>query len=178
MKPFAAFIRAIGPETHRVMPLAKLCEACVGLGLVGAKSHIASGNLLFHSSWEAAHAARLVEQAISQFGLRCPVFIREAGDLETIISGNPFPDAAQDRPSRLSISLFDEDQEPELAAALMAWPGPERIVVRARCVYVDYTAGQGTSKIAPPVLERRLKRTGTARNWNTIVKMRALLAGM
>ena len=178
MKPFAAFIRAIGPETHRVMPQAELCARCIKLGLAGTKSHIASGNLYFLSPHDAATNTRLVERTISGFGLQRPVFTRDATTLDAIIAANPFPDAAIKGPQALSVSLFDEPFDNTLVAQLLEWPGPERIVVQPGAVYVDYTAGQGTSKISPPVIERRLKRVGTARNWNTILKMRGFLGAM
>ncbi len=178
MKPFAAFIRAIGPETHRVMPQAKLCERCIKLGLVGTKSHIASGNLYFCSPHDAATSSRLVEEAISGFGLQRPVFSRDAAMLDAIIAANPFPDVAIKGPQALSVSLFDEAFDDALVEQLLGWPGPERIVVRPGVVYVDYAIGQGKSKISPPIIERRLKRVGTARNWNTILKMRGFLGAI
>jgi uncharacterized protein (DUF1697 family) len=178
MKPFAAFIRAIGPETHRVMPQAELCASCMKLGLRGVKSHIASGNLYLLSPHPAAKTSRLVEKAISGFGLERPVFTRDAAALDAIIAANPFPDVAIKGPQALSVSLFDEGFDEALVAQLLTWPGPERIVVRPGAVYVDYANGQGKSKIAPPIIERRLKRVGTARNWNTILKMRGFLGAM
>ncbi len=175
MKFFAAFIRAIGPETHRVMPQVELCAWCADLGLCATKSYIASGNLHLRSPHDAMKTSRLVEKAIKGFGLVRPVYTRDAAALDAIIAANPFPDAARERPSLLSVSLFDESFDAALVEAVLAWPGPERIAIRPHAVYVDYSTGQGTSKINPPILERRLKRVGTARNWNTILKMRGFL---
>jgi uncharacterized protein (DUF1697 family) len=178
LRALAAFIRAIGPETHLVMPQAKLCAACGKAGLAGAKSYIASGNLYFRSAHPAAECSRRLSKVISTFGLERPVFTRDAAALDAIIAANPFPEAARERPSLLSVGLFEEAFDGALVKALLAWPGPERIVVLPGAVYVDYVAGQGRSKINPPVIERRLKCVGIARNWNTIVKMRALIGAM
>ncbi|MFO1033379.1 MAG: DUF1697 domain-containing protein [Hyphomicrobiales bacterium] len=173
---YAAFIRAIGPETHRIMPQAELCARCDGLGLSGTRSYIASGNLHFRSPFDAARSARIVEQAIKGFGLERPVFTRDAGALDVLIADNPFSEAPHKGAQAVSVSLFDEDHDPALVAALLAWPGPERLAVRGRTVYVHYVAGQGTSKISPPVIERRLKRVGTARNMSTLIALRGLLS--
>ena len=175
---FAAFIRAIGPETHAVMPLPKLCAACEKLGLRDVKSYIASGNLYFRSSLQAAECSRIVSAATSKFGLQLETFTRSGVTLDWIIAGNPFSEAARHRPSQLAAIMFDEVFDEILVKNLLTWPEPEALAVRPGVVYVDYVAGQGRSKINSPTIERRMKRVGTARNWNTILKMRALIGAM
>ena len=51
-----------------------------------------------------------------------------------------------------------------------------REVVRAkdRCAYIVYPDGIGRSKPTSAVIESKLGR-GTARNWNTVLKLRALV---
>ena len=178
MRAYAAFIRAIGPETHAVMPQLKLCAACEALGLRDVKSYIASGNLYFSSKVPAAESSLLVSKAISQFGLQRRVFSRDAAMLDQIIADNPFSEAVQVRPSLVAVILFDDDFHAQLVEELLGWPGPEKLAVSSGVVYVDYVAGQGRSKINSPIIERRMKRVGTARNWNTILKMRALLGAV
>ena len=175
---FAAFIRAIGPETHAVMPLPKLRAACEKLGLRDVKSYIASGNLYFRSSLQAAECSRILSAAISKFGLKLEAFTRSGVALDRIIAENPFLEAARQRPAQLAAILFDDEFDEALVKELLAWPGPEALAVRPGVVYVDYVVGQGRSKINSPTIERRMKRVGTARNWNTILKMRALIGAM
>jgi uncharacterized protein (DUF1697 family) len=60
---------------------------------------------------------------------------------------------------------------------LRAWiPGRETIEAVGHELYLTYPAGVGTSKLTGAVIERRLKTRGTARNWNTVTKLAALLA--
>ena len=178
MTAFAAFIRAIGPQTHAVMPLPKLRAACEKREMRDVKSYIASGNLYFRSALQATECSRIVSAEISKFGLQLEAFTRSSEELDKVIADNPFPEAAQHRPSQLAAILFDHEFDESLVKDLLSWPGPEALAVRPGVVYVDYVAGQGRSKINSPIIERRMKRVGTARNWNTILKMRALISAM
>jgi uncharacterized protein (DUF1697 family) len=175
MIPLAAFIRAIGPETHKVMPQVELCAECERLGLRDVKSFIASGNLVFKGSKPTSDCSLIVSKAIARFGLERPVFTRTAEDLDRIIAENPFPDAPISGATALSVSLFDADFKTERLEMLHDYKGPELIRIFPRLIYVHYTQGQAGSKISHPVIERKLKQQGTARNMNTIVRMRALL---
>jgi uncharacterized protein (DUF1697 family) len=54
--------------------------------------------------------------------------------------------------------------------------GPEQIEVVGRELYVTYGDGIGTSKLTNVVIEKSLATRGTARNWNTVLKIRDLLS--
>jgi uncharacterized protein (DUF1697 family) len=47
---------------------------------------------------------------------------------------------------------------------------PEEVRMDGREVYIYYPDGMGRSKLVP-VLERALKKSGTARNWNTVTRL-------
>ena len=49
--------------------------------------------------------------------------------------------------------------------------GPEQVCVIGREVYIDYRAGVGCSALSPAFLERALGQSGTARNWNTLLRL-------
>ena len=175
MRPFAAFIRAIGPESHKVMPQLKLCAACTVAGLHDVKSYIASGNLYFRSTKSAERSSAIVAKAIAGFGIDRDVFVRSLGELDDVISRNPFANAEAERPQLLVAQFFDHAFDENLVNELISYVGQERISVSTGVVYVDYAEGIGLSKIHPGVIEKHLKMRGTARNWNTILKMRKLL---
>ena len=52
--------------------------------------------------------------------------------------------------------------------------GPERIAVVRDHAYIVYPDGAGSSKLTPALLGRPLGQ-GTARNWNTVLKLQAML---
>ena len=53
--------------------------------------------------------------------------------------------------------------------------GPERLHGVGRELYIVYPAGIGTSRLTGKVIESKLGTRGTARNWNTVSKLAALM---
>ena len=45
---------------------------------------------------------------------------------------------------------------------------------RGREAYIVYPDGMGRSRLTATVIDRALKTSGTARNWNTVRKLAAL----
>jgi uncharacterized protein (DUF1697 family) len=166
-----ALLRAIGPVTHKAMPLSKLCESCAAAGLNQVLSYIATGNLIFSSGLSERVIRRRIMEAIAGFGLNNEVFLRSPADLDSTIARNPFPDAARERPGKLLVCFMDEEVE---HARLEDYRGRERFKAIGQELYVDYTDGVGTSKLTPAIIERKIGQRGTSRNWNTVVKLAKL----
>jgi uncharacterized protein (DUF1697 family) len=55
--------------------------------------------------------------------------------------------------------------------------GPEKLRAVGRQLYISYPAGAGTSKLTGAVIERTLGIRGTARNWNTVLKLAVMARG-
>lgn len=53
--------------------------------------------------------------------------------------------------------------------------GPERVHVSGRTAYIVYPNGAGASRLTAAVIDRALRISCTARNWNTVRKIAALL---
>jgi uncharacterized protein (DUF1697 family) len=175
-KTYIAWLRAIGPITHRKMSMAALTEACRAAGFGAVRVWAQTGNLLLTSPDPAIRVQRRLDDVVASFAIPLDnrAIVRSLAELKTLRRANPFPEAATLRPSRLLVCFLEDLPGAQAAATLEAHPGPERLRVIGREVFVDYATGVGTSKIAPGAIERRLKLTGTARNWNTIGKMVAL----
>jgi len=174
-----AFLRAIGPITHKVMSMRALSEACEQAGFRDTRSYIASGNLLFNASAPEAELVAALNAVIASFGLHLDnqVFIRTPDQMTTIIADNPFRETAKARPDRLVAMFFNETLEPDLVQAALKHDGVERFQAIGRVLYGDYSQGIGTSKVAMGFIEQRLELRGTARNWNSVLKMQALALG-
>jgi uncharacterized protein (DUF1697 family) len=63
---------------------------------------------------------------------------------------------------------------PAVEALRAAVPGPEVIRAGGRHLYISYPDGQGRSKLTGALIEKKLGTVGTARNWNTVLKLGAL----
>ena len=55
------------------------------------------------------------------------------------------------------------------------YQGPERLAAIGRELYIDYAANIGESKLPQAMARLRFPKLATARNWNTVLKLRALL---
>ena len=174
-KTYIAWLRAIGPVTHRVMSMAALGAACRDAGFGAVRVWAQTGNVLLDSSDPPSRVEQRMDAIVAGFGLGLSnrTFVRSLVELKAVVCANPFPEAALDRPSHLAVCFMEGVPPADAVAKLEAHLGPKRIRVVKREVYVDYAAGIGTSRIAPGVIERRLHLAGTARNWNTIRKMLA-----
>lgn len=172
-KTYIAWLRAIGPITHRKMSMAALGDACREAGFGAVRVWAQTGNILLESTDPAARVEQRLDAIVAGFdiGLNNRAIVRRLDALNAAVRANPFPEAAAERPSRLLLCFMEDMAGADASAALEAHPGPERLRVIGREVYVDYAVGIGTSKIGPGVIERRLRLVGTARNWNTIGKM-------
>ncbi len=62
-----------------------------------------------------------------------------------------------------------------MAALQEAITGRERVRAKDRQLYLVYPDGIGRSKLTAAVIEKTLGTCGTARNWNTVLKLAELV---
>jgi uncharacterized protein (DUF1697 family) len=169
---YVAFIRAIGPITHKVMPLVDMCKEFEKRGLKQTKSVLATGNIIFSSIKPAIDCKSAAEDTIRKFGLSLEVFVRDKNELLQVVEHCPLLQASKDRPNHLPVFFFDDELPKDALAKMLKWDGPETVHASGRTLYVDYVHGVGRSKLDP---YRLLKLKGTARNWNTVGKVIGML---
>jgi uncharacterized protein (DUF1697 family) len=175
MPVFAALLRGVNVGGRNLVSMAALADVCAEAGFTSVKTLLQSGNVVFRSTDGKAAAARKLKQGIAgRFGFEPALFLRTGAELRAALAANPFPDAARDDPSHLLIHFIDGKPARRAAAALAAWPGPERAELRGTNLYLHYGLGMGRSKLTGAVLEKALGLPGTGRNWNTVGKLAAL----
>jgi uncharacterized protein (DUF1697 family) len=119
----------------------------------------------------------LEREAGKRLGLETDFLLRDRTELEAAIAANPFSDAAKARPGQLLLAFAREKLPGDLPERIAAfYRGPERLGIDGRHLYVDYVQGQGRSKLPQALAKLRLKAM-TGRNWNTILKLRAMVGG-
>jgi uncharacterized protein (DUF1697 family) len=171
-----ALLRAVNVGGRKLM-MADLRDWAGGLGFQDVRTLLQSGNLLFRSDVvaDAALEARLEAEAARAFGMAIDFIVRTADEWDQVIAANPYPQAAERDPGRLVVVALKAAPSPNAVAALRAWvPGRETIGAHGRELYIIYPDGQGESKLTNLAIERRLGLRGTARNWNTVLKLAAL----
>lgn len=177
---WAALLRGINLG-KRQLKSAELKAAIEGLGFTDVKTLLASGNVVLTAAadGDAAALEAAIHQALAKAtGLKSEIFVRSRDEMEAIVAANPFPEVAKGRPSQLVVVFHHADIGPEPLAALMKdYDGPERVVAIGRELFIDYPDGQGRSQLPPAMAKARprLDAVNTARNLNTVLKVRDAL---
>jgi uncharacterized protein (DUF1697 family) len=172
----AALLRAVNVG-GRKLPMPDLRRCAEAIGLHSPRTLLASGNLVFEADGSVAELEPMLEEAVAErCGLRTEFLVRDLAEIDAIIAANPFPEAAQERPSRLVVHFHREPLPADYASTLLAdRTGSEEIAQCGRELYVDYRDGIGTSTLDRTMKLVRFRRLNTARNWNTVVKLRYML---
>ena len=174
MAAIISLLRAVNVTGYNKVKMDALRELYESLGLRGAQTYIQSGNVVFRT--DAKDLARLqkrIEDAIEKsYGFRTGVVLRTSAELKDIIRRNPFAKRSGIEPNKLVVSFLTGEPGPESKQKIAQIKvGPEELVLDGRELYIYYAGGIGSSKLTPAVIERALKVSGTARNWNTVTKL-------
>jgi uncharacterized protein (DUF1697 family) len=170
---YVALLRAVNVAATWIA-MADLRALAERLGLKNARTVLQSGNLIFESPDRAAiELERRLESALlRRFDIATPVIVRSATELGRVVSNNPFPDEARRDPAHLAAVFLKDAPTPASVRVLAeAIVGRERIVARGKTLYAVYPDGMGRSKLTAALIDRKLETHGTARNWNTVLKL-------
>jgi uncharacterized protein (DUF1697 family) len=173
MAAHIALLRAINVGGRR-LKMGELIAFARDQGLEAPRTLLQSGNLVFESADQpdSAFEKRLEIAAQPRFGFQTDFLVRSAVEWRALIAANPFPDKARDDPSHLlAMPLKAAPAAGALAALRAAIKGPEIADVIGRTAYLVYPEGIGRSKLTITVIEKQLGVRGTARNWNTVLKL-------
>ncbi len=176
---YIALLRGINVGGNKKVTMADLRALAESLGLDDARTLLQSGNLVFRAAERAtAGLERDLEQATrKRLKLEIDFMVRTAEEWQAIVAANPFAREAQADPGHLLVLCLKSAPVATAVKALAdAIPGRERMKARARELYVYFPDGVGTSKLTPALMDRKLGVRGTGRNWNTVLKLEALLA--
>ncbi|WP_448061693.1 DUF1697 domain-containing protein [Cellulomonas hominis] len=186
-EPVVLLLRGINVGGARKVAMADLRAIAERLGHMQVATHLNSGNLVLVPSGEStgtrpddgpAHErlVRPVEQALLELtGVDIDVVARTATELEAVVAGNPYPADAEDDPAHLLVMFFATPVE-RPGAIDPTRIGREEITWAGAHAYLRYPDGIGRSKLTPDVLTRAARQPGTARNWTTLLAVRARLA--
>lgn len=175
MRRLAAFLRAVNVGGRKVL-MDDLRRLSAEAGFDAPATLLASGNLVVGTALAGDEAARRLEAAIlAGTGVASDVMVRDAAELDATIAANPFVRQATDEPNRLMAMFLSGAPKAGLSVLADACGLGEAVEAGPGCLYIFYPQGAGVSKLTNTVIERRLGLRGTARNWNTVGKVRAAL---
>src|SRR5579871_1086526 len=171
-----ALLRGVNVAGHGMVAMAELRKCVAELGFADVRTLLQSGNLVFRSNkGPTAAIERLLEKEIAaRLDLRTDFMVRTAAEWDRIIADNPFPTETKNNPARLVVvALKGEGERKDVDTLRTAFTGPEIIHAAGRQLYIVYPNGQGRSRLTNALIEKKLGIRGTARNWNTVLKLGA-----
>lgn len=176
-RPVAVFLRAVNLAGRR-LTMADFKRVLAAAGYPDAATVGASGNAVISAKGDDRTLEAAIEAGLAgELGQATEVFVRDGAALAAIVAGNPFPRMAKEDPSHLvAVLLTGEAGAADVAALRGRIQGREEVAAGPGCLYASYPDDIGHSKLTAAVIERALKVRGTARNWNTVLKMAALTA--
>ena len=179
MTPIIALLRAVNVGGTGKVAMPELCKLLTALRFTGVKSLLNSGNVVFGTNEPAGAAleTKLEAAVAKKLGVPATFYVRTAREWDAIVANNPYPDAARNDPSHLVVMYFKSAVAAKDVAALQAAvTGRETVEANGKQAYFVYPDGIGTSKLTNAVIERKLGQSGTARIWNTVLKLAAAAA--
>jgi uncharacterized protein (DUF1697 family) len=178
MTTHLALVRGINVGGHRLVAMSDLRDFLAQLGFAEPRSWLQSGNLVFRGGGgrNCAELERLLEtEAEKRLELRTDFLVRTAEDWKAVIARNPMRDEAERNPSRFIVMVLKAGPDMGRVEVLQAAvTGHEIVRADGRQLYIVYPAGIGVSRLTNTLIERKLGTRGTARNWNTVLKLGAL----
>jgi uncharacterized protein (DUF1697 family) len=176
MTTYIGLLRGINVGGANLVAMSDLREMIAGLGFSEVKTLLQSGNVVFRGAAKApAKVEAQLEAALQKrLGRTIDFHVRTAAEWRAIVEANPFPAEARKDPAHLLVSCF---KAPVVAANVKALeeaiPGREVLRADGRHLYMFFPDGIGNSKAAA-LIDKTLQARGTARNWNTALKLAAL----
>lgn len=177
MPTYIALLRAINVGGANRVAMSDLRGLLSRMGLQEPKSLLQTGNLVFRAEGLTGSEleSALERQAEAALGLRTEFLVRDATEWRALVDSNPFRDEAERDPAHLLIVVLKTAPgTSDVAALRAAIAGPERVHAHGKQLYAYYPAGIGRSRLTSTVIERNLRTRGTARNWNTVLRLAAL----
>ena len=178
MTTHVALIRGINVGGHKMVAMSDLRDMLIALGFADARSLLQSGNLIFRGSARSVSRleAMLEAEAAKRLKLTADFLIRTADEMTAVVDANPFPREAARDPARLLVVFLKSAPDAAAVKALRdAITGGEVLEAKGRHAYIVYPEGIGRSRLTGALIEKKLATRGTARNWNTVLKLAALV---
>ncbi len=177
MPVLIAMLRGVNVGGHNKIKMDDLRALCESLKFEDPRTYVQSGNVIFRTKEKNTPAlATKIQDAIERkFGFRPAVILRTAEELRSAIAATPFVASRKLEPGKILVTFLSDEPGSEANATLRGLKNyPEELHLKGRELYIYFPDGAGKSKLPWSQVEKLLKTTGTARNWNSVTKMLAM----
>lgn len=173
MKTYIALLKGINVGGHKKVPMAELCNLLAKSGFQNVQTYIQSGNVVFQSSEEIKKLEIKIQNTLSShFGFDVSVIVKTRNELQTILDACPFENDKKENSYFIMLNKIPDAKMIDEVNKISY--ENEEIIIKNNCLYFYCSKGFGQSKFNMNTYERKLKVIGTARNYNTMVKLLSL----
>jgi uncharacterized protein (DUF1697 family) len=170
-----SMLRGVNVGPHKRIKMDALCAICKSLKLENPRTYVQSGNVIFKTKESDLDAlAAKIQKAIERkAGFSCDVILRTPEQFRRAIAASPFARRSDIEPGKLLVTFLAAEPARETQATLkeLSSKHPEELHLIGRELYIYFPNGAGKTKLPWSSVEKFLKVTGTARNWNSVTKM-------
>ncbi len=169
-----ALLRGINVGRAKAIPMAQLASVFESLGFSDVNTVLRSGNVVFGSSGPLTvdAAARIEAAVLASTGVQSSVLTLESAVFCGVLDANPLVDIATD--GSMSFVTFVTSMPSSLTLPDAASLAPEVLAVGPAAVYQWMPEGSLQTRV-PRSFWKQFDAPVTARNWNTVLKLRAIL---
>jgi uncharacterized protein (DUF1697 family) len=173
---WVALLRGINVGGNKRLAMADLRSLLESLGYQDVATVLQSGNALFTATDPASVLeTRIGARITADLGLDVKVLVRSAGDLAAVVAANPWPARGADL-KELHFAFLSAAAPVKKIASIRADDfRPDQFEVGDRVLYLRLPDGVAKSRF--PNWDRLLGLDVTARNWNTVNRLRTLAGG-
>jgi uncharacterized protein (DUF1697 family) len=173
MTVFVSMLRAVNVGGGSRIKMDALKELYASLGFNDVRTLLASGNVLFRSRIKSREqlGKRIMQEIERRLDLRVEVILRTLAEIESVVERGPVLSPQADMSKLLVMFLAGVPDAQSQAQLLKTHKGSEMIEIRGPEIYLYYPDGVGRSRLSGAAIENQLRVSGTARNWNTLIKL-------
>jgi uncharacterized protein (DUF1697 family) len=173
-----ALLRGINVGGKNMLRMKELDGMFVAAECEDVTTYIQSGNVIFRADEKVLAGlggviARKIEE---RFGIRVPVVLRTAVELETVLRSNPFLKAGAAEDALHVYFLNALPGARDVAGLEAARFAPDAFEVVAKEIYLNLPNGMARTKLTNGYFDSKLRTVSTARNWRTVLKLAQLTA--
>lgn len=180
MPAMVCLLRGVNLGSRR-MKMENLRAMFASLGYADARTHLQSGNVVFHRAERDISGLRAgIERAVERaFGFEAAVVLRTAAEMRGVAAANPFAGRGGFDLAKLLVTFLDAAPAPgAIRHAAEIHCAPDEFVVAGREIYCYLPHGAGRATLPWAKLAKTLGQEGTSRNWNTVLALEHMAAEM
>jgi uncharacterized protein (DUF1697 family) len=180
MPTYVILLRAVNLAGHGKLPMADFRKMLIGLGFEKVETYIQSGNAVVDAKGSAAKVAQAVAAGLEKLmGAPCGVVVRTHDQMDRVIRENPYAAEAAAKGAFVHVGFLAGSAGPLAAAGLdrivtMYPKRRDRYHLAGDTLYLHLPDGAAETKFSGKALDKAIGVMGTARNWNTVLKLHAM----